>query len=354
MANLVVNLTVGNTLTFYGFTRGGFGAVDPIDVNGTEWVSIYTSTNNTTAFGFVTNDKIDNLDTLTISVDGNTYELDWVNQDYQTTNATLSQYFINNLGNTIPIELLDFEIPKPNPKLGDLEVDSFKLGDLDADAVYLGEELVWKRNKPIKLIAKDYYAHNYGASSYTFNNVNIGDATPTRKVVIGFSMRGGTSTGLTISVTVNGETPITLIKGSYSTTSTTVAQLDIIEMPEDINEVDIVISINRVVDRCGLGVWAIDNLETLTPIDVGESANSSATPLIGNVNTIEGGFVIGMSYDAGQSVKTWTGITEDFDLNGYFAGASDEVLIAETPRNVNCLQNTGVSSKLVTVSLGNK
>lgn len=146
-------------------------------------------------------------------------------------------------------------------------------------------------------------------TTYSFTSVSFGSASGTRRIVVGVT--GGTDTDALLSSATIGGVAATIVQnvaaGSGSTRAN--AALLIADVPTGTSGT-IAITWNAEMRRCGLGVWAVYNLQSSVPV---ASGNSTGDPGSTSINTSSGGVAIACAYSRVTNSVTWTNLTEDYD-----------------------------------------
>jgi len=164
------------------------------------------------------------------------------------------------------------------------------------------------------------------ATSYSFASCDIGQAGPTRAIVVGVMSRvpsGNPAAPTTLTV---GGTGLAKLVSKETAGDRNTASLWIGRITTG-TSVTIALDFSGVTQqRCGIGWWVTYNLASMTAIATNSTDVSGAAL---DVSTKLGGLVFGFG-DAGTTAATtftWTGLTEDFDTavgtgNGWMSGAS--------------------------------
>lgn len=184
--------------------------------------------------------------------------------------------------------------------------------------------------EPFSITYTDNQALIASASSHTFSNVSIGDASPVRMIVAGIN--SVQDPGLTTSCTIGGITATRFIdvEGATDTdieiwyamvpTGTT-ADIQINSSNSSINPE---VAVYRVISASTTLFDSIANTEIAQP-----------PPMSLDVNTEAGGGVIAFANSfLGNHTHEWAGATKDFNINN-FSGASHEATTTETPRSIS-------------------
>lgn len=148
---------------------------------------------------------------------------------------------------------------------------------------------------------------------YTFTGKAIGTAGGHRVIVVGVA--GASTTSRTISsVTVGGIAATQIVFAEDLGNSLyTPAGLFIARVPTG-TTANVVVTWSGGQSRCGVGVWAVYNLDSIAATGTNSSLVSPSSL---NLTIPPGGVAIGMfsGYDNNSfSAHTWVGLTKNFDL----------------------------------------
>lgn len=173
-------------------------------------------------------------------------------------------------------------------------------------------------------------------TTYTFSSHAIGTASATRYIVVGVSVRASTTSALTSSVTVGGNSATKIKELNNTTNNCCSASLHIIAVASG-TTADIVVTHSRSAIATGIGVWAVYDVSSATPTDSASTTSDSSGNL--NCDTTIGDVIIGCAVSAGTPTTTWTGATEDYDqaMDAYVMhGASAVADATASPRTITC------------------
>jgi hypothetical protein len=175
------------------------------------------------------------------------------------------------------------------------------------------------------------YSSTTDASTYTFTASDIGTETNRSAIVIAVHT---TSNGPS-SVTVGG-TGATQINTTGATLITSLWRVSGVSG----TTADIVVNIGGGnATRCLIGVYALYNLRSSTPVDNSTTSTLSGTSLTRTISTVVDGVIIGAaSANASGRTYTWTGATENYDT------------VIETASSFSGASNTTTSNTTTTVS----
>lgn len=197
---------------------------------------------------------------------------------------------------------------------------------------------------PPTVTFRDSYLTLSSSSSHTFGPFATGDASGTRNVFCAIGLAGsvtGVSIGgfaATLDVSVGSGLLATRLYRAIVPTGTTAS-------------VVITQSSSSGQTAC---IWTAENLTNTTPFATSSASAASfasSRTLTANINTPDNGIVIGYSKVLGNDFAsnptlTWTGMTEfgrKSTSSEIFAGASNVVATAQTPRSVSSSYTTAVS-----------
>lgn len=100
--------TVGNSSQNYGFQGGAYGAIVPNQFEGDEIISLRVSiADNNVLFGLLSG-QLAGVSVVNINFEGFSIDdvpFNWSINAYKSLNPTLTQFFIDNLGNDINIRI---------------------------------------------------------------------------------------------------------------------------------------------------------------------------------------------------------------------------------------------------------
>jgi hypothetical protein len=169
-------------------------------------------------------------------------------------------------------------------------------------------------------------------TTYTFASLDIGTASPTRKVIVGITT-GATADRTISSVTVAGiaASLVDTISDFNGIGTYYRAALYIAEVPTGTTG-NVVVTMSGATSACGVGIWAADGLASATATT---TTTDTDDPFSLNINTTAGGIVVAI---VNNSPVTWTGLTENFDVNPaadlWHTGASAAITTASTPLTI--------------------
>lgn len=170
-------------------------------------------------------------------------------------------------------------------------------------------------------------------SIFNFAGLAIGPAYADRRILVAITARGSTTTGVISSVTVGGiAAPVIAQLNNTAGSNLALTAFAIADVPTGTTAA-VVVTFSTSKTRCGIAVYDISGLETDTPIDV-QSAIAGTPP---NIAVLEGSCVIGVAFSASNATFSWSGISEDYDVqyggNAYSGGSGNGFLVGTTPWN---------------------
>lgn len=176
-------------------------------------------------------------------------------------------------------------------------------------------------------------------SSYTFSSTSLGAAKITRTIVLAVNVRETLlADAITATVTIAG---VSAAQQSTSTSTVvggrTSSFIFSAKVPSETTG-NVVVTLNRTVSRCGIGVWAVYDLKSNTATASASSTSLGVQTL--SVNVQPGGVVVGTSFANVNPTFTWSGLTEDYEtvVEGDLehSGASVVSRAGATPLAVTC------------------
>jgi len=151
------------------------------------------------------------------------------------------------------------------------------------------------------------YSSNTNAASFTFNTSSIGTADNSRLVVVQVHGLAASGTITVDSLTIGG----TSANGYENTARLYHNSLWTLAVAAG-TTANIVVNFSATANNCLIGVYALYNLNSTTPVATNATFASSTT-ISNTIDAREKGVVIaGITGDAG-STTTWTGVTERYD-----------------------------------------
>lgn len=157
-------------------------------------------------------------------------------------------------------------------------------------------------------------------TTYTFSSQSLGDAAGDRHIIVGVHSRSGSNHTVS-SVTVQGIAGTIVAQQSNNTSSSSTAAIAIVAVPTGTTG-DVVVTLSTGAVRCGVSLWRATGLASTTPVDVDSSTASNPTATLDTGD----GFAVGVANQFGTITFSWTGLTEDLDVqvesNTTFSSAS--------------------------------
>lgn len=154
------------------------------------------------------------------------------------------------------------------------------------------------------------------ASTYTFSSQSIGTAATGRQIVIGVAgSRGGTVSVTSVTVGGNAATQLCTDEGSGGGANQRTA-LYIIQVDTG-TTADIVVTYSTTCARSGIGVWAVYDLQSSTPVATATS-QTVAPYTSGSLSHTAGGvgiYVAYTYYSGGLPTHSATNATERYDID---------------------------------------
>jgi hypothetical protein len=170
-------------------------------------------------------------------------------------------------------------------------------------------------------------------STYTFSAMDIGTAAADRYVLVVTASSGGSSDVAVSAATIGGVSATNLYVVNSSPSKIGLAFL--IANVTSGTTGDVVVTWDRSRNRCSAAAYRLDGLVTpLTAEDTALDQTSSSGSLTLDVNTSDGGVMIGGVHHNGSS-NAWTGATEDTDSSAtgfVHSTASSAIGTGATPK----------------------
>lgn len=185
-------------------------------------------------------------------------------------------------------------------------------------------------------------------TTYTFNSADLGAAVAGRVVAVGVVGRSGSARTIS-SVTVAGSSA-----AAQATANNTGAGADVAAIYSIVDATNatasIVITWSGAMLRCGIIVWRITGTASAAAYATATDLTLSSFTLSANVNVPANGGAIGCGWFQGVNPTfTWTGLTEELELNventnNRGAGASLEYAAAQTPLTISVQDTSGTAT----------
>jgi len=177
------------------------------------------------------------------------------------------------------------------------------------------------------------------ATTYTFSSQTLGVAAADRYIVV-LVGSSSISTGGFASVSVGGVSA-TEVAEEATGNPADVAGMWIALVPTGTTG-DVVVTCNASNARCGIGLWRLTGVDSITPHAFGQDNGTlGANPSASTTVAVEsGGMLVAGAYTSnGTTVSlAWTGVTEDFEtvaeLNSKVSGGSDDSGTVEVGKTV--------------------
>lgn len=146
-------------------------------------------------------------------------------------------------------------------------------------------------------------------TTYTFASLALGTARGYRLVAV----HGTNNTApRTISgVTVDGVAAIA-VGSAVSNSNSTVAFWIAPASANTTGDVEVTWSAGQIV--CGVGVWQVEGLVSLTPTATGSDTSMSSGELSAVVEVLGDGVIFGAAFNRANTAFTWSGLTEDYNI----------------------------------------
>jgi hypothetical protein len=184
------------------------------------------------------------------------------------------------------------------------------------------------------------------AASHTFSGMSIGTATGDRKVIVGYSTLASGASNIT-QVVVGGITASLALQVSDPFFDQYRLGLAIAAVPTG-TAADITIVSSGTVFHMAVGVWSGTNIRSVTPV----ATTSNGADVLDDTHNMSlavraGGAIVALQHDSQNGVtRSWTGVTERYDLagteNNGQSGASLAFAAAQTV-NMTCVRSSAAS-----------
>lgn len=190
------------------------------------------------------------------------------------------------------------------------------------------------------------------ASSFTFSNVDIGFADPTRVVVIGVSYYEFDTAVNLNSVVIGSTTATSQVTRSQAVDNNNAsfifANLSSASIATG-TSATITVTFSRVIDfGCSIGVWALYNLQSATPVATASaSSTTTAASSVSFSAQPEDIFCAVMTGRYNPGNATWTGVTEDYESTGTLLRSGGSVFNLSTGTRTITAANSAGRSALV-------
>ncbi len=165
------------------------------------------------------------------------------------------------------------------------------------------------------------------ASTFTFSGESFGDAAADRHIVVGVAGRDTNGTLGITSVTIGG---VAADQRVFETNSQGGNAIYTAFVPDGATGDVVIVSSSGDWSECSIGVWRLVGLASIIPVDI-DNVPTDDTQM--SLEVPADGVVIAASR-SGLGQCTWTGLTEDWEINGSSnlrsGGASDQFDTAGT------------------------
>jgi hypothetical protein len=148
------------------------------------------------------------------------------------------------------------------------------------------------------------------SSSFTFNNISIGNADANRYVVLAVHMFSNNASSIS-DVTIGGTTSTSVVELVQNSRS--FAQIRLLYVPTG-TTANVSVVVGAASDSCGVGVYRLitDDPTAFDTQSIAGSSNSVGTRTV-SLNMGARALGVKMVYNGGSS--TWTGLNEDYDVD---------------------------------------
>lgn len=199
----------------------------------------------------------------------------------------------------------------------------------------------------------DHKTSGTDTNSYSFASTAIGTAAAGRRVVVAVSLVH-TTNGTTASCTIGGNSATSVIQQQGPLGGGGYVRSCIFILQVDSGTTDtIAVSTSNSVVACGIGVYALYDLNSSTATDTGQA---TASVYSDTIDVSAGGILIATGCTYAPTTTTWTNVAnEDYDetVETSFlshSGAHEVFATAQSARAITFTPNTGVSSGAFTMA----
>ena len=195
-------------------------------------------------------------------------------------------------------------------------------------------------------------ADNSNLTTYTFSSQNLGTADGARLIICGIASRAGGSSTIS-SVTIGGVSATIVVQINTSADSGwNSAGIVIAAVPTGTTG-DVVITFSAGQARCAIALYSTIDTASETASDT--DSNAAADPSV-SIDCPASGYIIAVAcFSVGTGTTTWTGVTEDYDVNPENVAnttmASDNFASAQTGLTVSA-NSTLANGTMVVASWG--
>lgn len=153
------------------------------------------------------------------------------------------------------------------------------------------------------------------STAFTYTAQNIGTANSNRIVIVGVGLfNAGSAVASISSLTVGGNTATSIVDNLFNFSATRVAIYAIAVSSG--STADIVVNLSGNATTCGIGVYSmVSSSLTVTASNTASAGIVTGTSVSTNITTNLDAAVVGFLYGVNNGATTWTGLTEDFDID---------------------------------------
>jgi hypothetical protein len=191
------------------------------------------------------------------------------------------------------------------------------------------------------------------AATYTFSGAAIGSANPRRSIIVGITAIGATPRTLN-SVTVDGVSASMIFEQDYTGSGDFKCRFWGVKLPDTNTNTtgDIVITFSGSVTHAAINVWAVYNLQSLTPVDTAGDQGINVTSDL-SVDVVASGAAFGLINGNLSGAATWTGLVEDSDgvIETVASSAAHEVFVASSAPFSITVNLTGTQTAQVAAAI---
>lgn len=151
-----------------------------------------------------------------------------------------------------------------------------------------------------------------GASTYTFSSTSIGDADPTRLVVVAVASTCGTAFAALTSGTIDGSSA-TLVAAAGATRYSATGIIALV-VPSG-TAVDIAVTFDNTMEHCSISVYRLVNYGSATANDTDATNTGPATSVTCTLDIPTNGVAIFAHSHAVTGNTTFSSASEDYDAD---------------------------------------
>lgn len=178
-------------------------------------------------------------------------------------------------------------------------------------------------------------------TSYSFAAQSLGTAAAGRRIVVGVTTADNSANSIS-SVSIGGVAATPVVAAQNGTSC--LAGLFILQVDAGTTATIDVVFANATF-RCGIGIWAVYDLQSSAATDTGSSA---ADPMTDTLDIQAGGVAIGVATAFTIASVVWTNLTENYDAvieSGVgHSGACAAFATAQTGLSITCDANAATTS----------